>query len=99
MKRGELEMTRLFLCIQEIQSVKENIRKGGANMASTEQGELAAKMDAAAAEAKLDLAETIIIKAGTGKDVAKWMEKWFPTAGYKRLSRILVEWAKTPGEK
>ena len=91
-------MTRLFLCIQEIRSVKENIRKGGKNMASTEMGELTAKMDAAATEAKTDLADNIIIKSGAGKDVANWMEKWYPTAGYKRLARILVEWAKTPGE-
>lgn len=89
-------MTRLFLCIQEIQSFTENIRKGGKNMA---ENELTAKMDAAAAEAKADLADNIIIKSGTGKDVAVWMAKWFPTAGYKRLARILVEWAKTPGEK
>jgi hypothetical protein len=27
------------------------------------------------------------------KEVANWMKKWYPEAGYKRLSKVLIELA------
>ena len=48
------------------------------------------KMDSAAASARqdLDLMDTGIVSA-----MAAWVKKWYEDAGYKRLGRILLEFA------
>ena len=52
------------------------------------------KMDAAAGEAQKELdPKTINASSDSVKQVANWMKKWYPNAGYKRLSRILIELA------
>ena len=53
--------------------------------------EISQKMDAASKEAAKELP-----KCKTAKDVANWMRKWYPTAGYKRLSRELIRQLSTP---
>ena len=52
------------------------------------------KMDAAAGEARKDLdPKTINTSSDPVKEVANWMKKWYPEAGYKRLSKVLIELA------
>jgi hypothetical protein len=51
-----------------------------------------AKMEADAVAAKADLDIKTINASGDGvKGVANWMKRWYLRAGYKRLSRILIE--------
>jgi hypothetical protein len=52
------------------------------------------KMDAAAGEARKGLdPKTINASSDPVKEVANWMNKWYPEAGYKRLSKVLIELA------
>jgi hypothetical protein len=52
------------------------------------------KMDTAAGEARKDLdPKTIDTSSDPVKEVANWMKKWYPEAGYKRLSKALIELA------
>jgi hypothetical protein len=56
--------------------------------------ELMEKMDAAASEARKALdPKTINASSDPVKEVANWMKKWYPEAGYKRLSKVLIELA------
>ena len=56
--------------------------------------ELMEKMDAAASEARKALdPKTINDSSDPVKEVANWMKKWYPEAGYKRLSKVLIELA------
>ena len=61
-------------------------------MAFTEKDKQA--MDSAAADAQNDLLdvpdEALIL-------VANWFRKWFPKAGYKRLGRVIVQYAEKEG--
>ena len=51
-----------------------------------------AQMEADTAAAKTDLdIKTINASGDAVKGVANWMKKWYLKAGYKRLSRILIE--------
>ena len=51
-------------------------------------------MDAAAGEARKELdPKSINASSDPVKLVANWMKKWYARAGYKRLSRILLELA------
>jgi hypothetical protein len=59
-----------------------------------ESNEAIQKMDAAASEARKDLdPKTINSSSDPMKEVANWMKKWYPEAGYKRLSKVLIELA------
>jgi hypothetical protein len=59
-----------------------------------ETSEVKAKMDAAANEAKAELdCRVINTSSDPVKGIANWLKKWYPLAGYKRLSRILIELA------
>jgi tetrahydromethanopterin S-methyltransferase subunit B len=52
------------------------------------------KMDGAANEARKELdPRTINTSSDPVKEVANWMKKWYPEAGYKRLSKVLIELA------
>jgi len=54
--------------------------------------ELMEKMESAATEARKELdPKTINASSNPVKEVANWMKKWYPEAGYKRLSKILIE--------
>ena len=56
--------------------------------------ELMEKMDAAASEARKALdPKTINASSDPVKEVANWMKKWYAEAGYKRLSKVLIELA------
>ena len=56
--------------------------------------ELIEKMDKSASEAWKDLdPKTINASSDPVKEVANWMKKWYPEAGYKRLSKVLIELA------
>ena len=56
--------------------------------------ELMEKMESAATEARKELdPKTINASSDPVKEVANWMKKWYPEAGYKRLSKILIELA------
>ena len=56
--------------------------------------ELTEKMDKSASEARKDLdPKTINTSSDPVKEVANWMKKWYPEAGYKRLSKVLIELA------
>jgi hypothetical protein len=56
--------------------------------------ELMEKMDSAATEARKELdPKTINASSDPVKEVANWMKKWYPEAGYKRLSKVLIELA------
>ena len=56
--------------------------------------ELIEKMDSAATEARKELdPKTINASSDPVKEVANWMRKWYPEAGYKRLSKLLIELA------
>ena len=53
---------------------------------------IAAKMDADAVNARNNLdIKTINQSPDPVKEVGNWMKKWYARAGYKRLSRILIE--------
>ena len=52
------------------------------------------KMDVAAGEARKDLdPKTINASSDPVKEVANWMKRWHAKAGYKRLSKVLIELA------
>jgi hypothetical protein len=52
------------------------------------------QMEADAALAKADLDPKMLNASPDAvKGVANWMKKWYLKAGYKRLSRILIELA------
>ena len=56
--------------------------------------EVVEKMDAAAGEARKELdPKSINTSSDPVKCVANWMKKWYPEAGYKRLSKVLIELA------
>jgi hypothetical protein len=52
--------------------------------------ENAAEMDAAAANAKIEL-DHCFDHWTSANDVARWWKKFLPIAGHKRLGRLLVE--------
>jgi hypothetical protein len=59
-----------------------------------ESKEVVEKMDAAAGEARKELdPKTINAASDSVKLVANWMKRWYAKAGYKRMSRILIELA------
>lgn len=58
---------------------------------SDEKDAVLVKMDAAAEEAEKDLAT---LDQAAFKTVAAWWQKWYITAGHKRLGRIMVKIAK-----
>jgi hypothetical protein len=64
-------------------------------MAEAEKNETQAIMDAAAEAARAEFMDTIVLNAGSAKDVAKWLKNNFAKAGYKRLCKILIEYANT----
>ena len=49
-------------------------------------------MNQAALKASLELPE--ILEKGYAIDVAVWFKKWYMTAGYKRLARVLMKGVK-----
>ena len=51
-------------------------------------------MDNAAAEAENELSE---LPSDVVAPVANWLKKWYMTAGYKRLGKILLESTKQEG--
>jgi hypothetical protein len=52
------------------------------------------QMDAAVQEARQELdPKAINAAADPVKEVANWMKKWYTSAGYKRLSKVLIELA------
>ena len=52
------------------------------------------EMETAAGEARKELdPKTINASSDPVKDIANWMKKWYPEAGYKRLSKVLIELA------
>jgi len=54
--------------------------------------EVMAAMDASAALARKDLDCKAINKSPDAvKGIDNWMKKWYLSAGYKRLSQILIE--------
>ena len=63
-------------------------------MENKEATEAIKQMDAAANEARKELdPKAINAAADPVKEVANWMKKWYPSAGYKRLSKVLIELA------
>jgi uncharacterized membrane protein YccC len=59
-----------------------------------ENKETVEKMEAAAGEARKELdPKAINTSSDPVKLLANWMKKWYSHAGYKRLSRILIELA------
>jgi hypothetical protein len=63
-------------------------------MENNEAKEAIQQMDAAVKEARKELdPKTINAAADPVKEVANWMKKWYPSAGYKRLSKVLIELA------
>lgn len=48
-------------------------------------------MDYWAGIARQDFMDEVVAKAGKVKDVTSWMNRHYKKAGYKRLSRILLE--------
>ena len=63
-------------------------------MSNPEAAEAIQQMDAAAKEARKELdPKAINAAADPVKEVANWMKKWYPSAGYKRLSKALIELA------
>ena len=63
-------------------------------MENIEAKEAMKKLDEAAKEARQELdPKTINAAADPVKEVANWMKKWYPSAGYKRLSKVLIELA------
>jgi len=55
------------------------------------QDEILSGMDEAARQAKEDFDK---LPEETKKTVAVWMRKWYLKAGYRRLGRIMVSYAK-----
>jgi uncharacterized membrane protein YccC len=63
-------------------------------MQNKEAAEAIQKMDAAAKEARKELdPKAINAAADPVKEVANWMKRWYSKAGYKRLSKALIELA------
>ena len=59
-----------------------------------ENKEAIAQMEAAAGEAQKELDPKAINAASDPvKEVANWMKRWYVKAGYKRLSKVLIELA------
>jgi hypothetical protein len=59
-----------------------------------ENNEAVEKMDAAVGEARKDLdPKAINASSDPVKEVANWMKRWYAKAGYKRLSKVLIELA------
>lgn len=59
-----------------------------------ENQEVVQKMETAAGEARKALdPKSINASSDPVRQVANWMKKWYPEAGYKRLSKILIELA------
>ena len=59
-----------------------------------ENKEVIEQLDAAANEARKDLdPKTINTSSDPVKEVANWMKRWYAKAGYKRLSKVLIELA------
>lgn len=65
-------------------------KKGGKPMANESVLEA---MDEAAELARQEFMDEVILKRGTAKDTANWLKRHYKSAGYKRLSKILVEYA------
>ena len=62
--------------------------------ATKEAAEAMKKLDAATKEARQELdPKAINVAADPVKEVANWMKKWYSSAGYKRLSKALIELA------
>ena len=55
--------------------------------------ETMAIMDKAAQEARQEFLDNILLEGGKAKAVANWVKKHYPTAGYKRLCKILIDLA------
>ena len=53
--------------------------------------EILAGMDEAAKQAKVDFDQ---LSEDVKKQAAAWIRKWYGKAGYKRLGRLLVAYAK-----
>lgn len=53
--------------------------------------EILAAMDEAAKQAKVDFGQ---LPEDVKKQAAAWIKKWYGKAGYKRLGRLLVAYAK-----
>lgn len=51
----------------------------------------AQRMDEDAVKAREEFINTIVLTAGSAKDVAAWVKKWYLAAGYKRLCKTLME--------
>ena len=51
------------------------------------------KMDNAAADAQNALMEMDDLDDATLRELGNWLREWVPKAGYKRLGRILCEFA------
>jgi hypothetical protein len=63
-------------------------------MENIEAKEALEKLDAAVKEARQGLdPKAINASSDPVKEVANWMKKWYPSAGYKRLSKVLIELA------
>ena len=63
-------------------------------MENIEAKEALEKLDAAVKEARQGLdPKAINAAADPVKEVANWMKKWYTSAGYKRLSKVLIELA------
>jgi hypothetical protein len=62
--------------------------------ATKEAAEAIKPMKEAAKEARHELdPKAINAAADPVKEVANWMKKWYTSAGYKRLSKVLIELA------
>ena len=57
----------------------------------------AAKMDKATKEADAELEQIKELHPEGVKAVQDWMKKWFNSAGYKRLGKILADRWESPG--
>jgi hypothetical protein len=63
----------------------------------------AREMDLEAERADTDLRSNILCSvtnptsAGTALDVCAWFERWYHTAGYRRLGRLITKIAKETG--
>ena len=57
----------------------------------------ATKMDKAAKEADAELEQIKALHPEGVKAVQDWMKKWFTSAGYKRLGKILADRWEEPG--
>jgi hypothetical protein len=53
-----------------------------------------AQMDDAARQAKEDFTNAVILEGGTAKAVGQWVDRWYLSAGYKRLCQIIMIYAR-----